>query len=269
MKSQIYLFAILVSFAFLGINGCKEKVLDTPPYYIPEADTSGGRVITIEQFKNLAPGLASGTVYKVDTNVFIKGVISGNDEGGNIYKKLFIQDTTGGLLLSLDAKTMYLKYPLGQTVYVKCKGSYIGNSYGILQFGGIYNGGPGRLATDQLDTVVLLDGLPDKNLIPEPKSMKIQELTTSHLNLLIKLDSLTFEEAGTNVYASAADGNYPERTVTDMNGYKIVLSNSSYADFAKDTLPEGKVNLTGIVGYFSSGTPPFRLILRDKNDIEF
>jgi len=266
MKLQIIFLIFTISLGILTLSSCKELELDTPPYHIPEADTSGGTMITIEQLKNLPPSpLPSPGIYLIDSNYFVKGIITANDESGNIYKKLYMQDSTGGIVLSIDAKDMYLKYPIGQTVYLNCKGFYLGNSYGIPQFGSVFEGGPGRIISDKIDTIVMLDGLPDLSFIPDPKTVVgASGFSTSDLSKLVKITNVSFQEAGTNLFANPGES-YPERTVVDANGNTMVLSNSSYATFANDTLPEGTGDITGILSTYNS---EYRLYIRDIDDIQ-
>jgi len=270
MKIKIYFSVLFLTLSLLSLNSCKERVLDTPPFHIPEADVSDGTVITVAELINLAPNLPSPGIFLIDSNYYVKGVITGNDESGNIYKKLYIQDSTAAIAISIDAKTMYLKYRVGQTVYLKCKGMYLGNSYGIYQFGSIYNGGPGRITLSDsllIEDVIMQDGLPDLESVPEPKTVEgVTGLSlTEDISKLVKVTNVSFVDAGVKLYANAGES-YPERTIKDMNGNTMVLSNSSYATFAKDTLPIGSGDITGILGLYNG---EFRLVIRDLNDIQF
>ena len=269
MKNKIFFALIFAAFGLMGLNSCKEKEMDTPPFHIPEADTTGGKVITIAELKDLAPNLSSPGVFKIDSNYFVKGVITANDESGNIYKKLYIQSGDFAIAISVDAKSLYLKYRVGQTVYLKCKGNYLGNSYGIYQFGGIYNGGPGRITlsdTLKIDDVIMQDGLPDLNNVPEPKTVfGATGFTNDDVSRLVKVTNVSFVDGGVKLFANVGES-FPERTVKDASGNTIILSNSAFASFAADTLPIGSGDITGILGLFQSS---YRLIIRDLNDIDF
>ena len=133
------------------------------PAPIPVANYDETKLITIADLKNLAPNLPYSSVYKITDEYYVKAVITANDESGNIYKFLYIEDQTGGIRVPIDKIGLYKMYPVGQTIYIKCKDLYLGNSYGILQFGGIYNNGPGRIVLSdslKIEDVVMPDGLP-------------------------------------------------------------------------------------------------------------
>ncbi|MEI2750497.1 MAG: DUF5689 domain-containing protein [Ferruginibacter sp.] len=63
-----------------------------------------------------------GTFDLITDDVIISGVVVANDKSGNFYKQLFIQDSTGAMQLLLDANSLYVTYPVGRKVYIKCKG---------------------------------------------------------------------------------------------------------------------------------------------------
>ena len=48
----------------------------------------------------------------------MKAVITANDESGNIFKKIYLQDETGAIEMEVDQNSVYNYYPVGQTVYI-------------------------------------------------------------------------------------------------------------------------------------------------------
>jgi hypothetical protein len=75
----------------------------------------------------------TGTLDSIEDDIIIKGIVISSDQAGNIYKSLYIQDSTGGLNISLDKTNLYTIYKPGQKVYVKCKGLYLGAYGGVVQ----------------------------------------------------------------------------------------------------------------------------------------
>ena len=83
----------------------------------------------------------SNTIYKVvgedifvDEDVYIKGVVTSDDEEGNVYKSLYIQDETSGIELKLN-NNVGLRYKKGTWVYVRLNGLYLGNYRMMLSLG--------------------------------------------------------------------------------------------------------------------------------------
>lgn len=67
--------------------------------------------------------------------VYIKGKVTTDDEEGNVYKSLFIQDETSGIELKLN-NNVGVKYKKGYWVYVRLNGLYLGNYRMMLSLGG-------------------------------------------------------------------------------------------------------------------------------------
>ncbi len=68
-------------------------------------------------------------------DVYIKGKVTSNDDAGNIYKSLYIQDETTGIELKLN-NNVGLRYKYGSWVYVRLTGLYLGNYRMMLSLGG-------------------------------------------------------------------------------------------------------------------------------------
>ena len=147
------IFAIIAA-AVLAV-GCYEKFEDVEVYPLMtdssfEAQFPNAEQITILELKqafgeisNTGVNSAWGnTKYKLigedifaDRDVYIKGKVISNDEEGNIYKSLHIQDHTAGIELKLN-NNVGLKYKYGTWVYVRLNGLYLGNYRMMLSLGG-------------------------------------------------------------------------------------------------------------------------------------
>ena len=105
---------------------------DTPASYITDAeDFDTTKLISIEKLLTLYAIASSGSINKIDSNYFVKGIITANDSSGNIYKTFYVQDETRAIEIPLNKNSVYKKFPIGQTVYLRCKNLYIYNYYGI------------------------------------------------------------------------------------------------------------------------------------------
>ena len=90
-------------------------------------------------------GVNSGwnnTIYKligedifVGHDVYIKGKVTSDDDQGNVYKSLYIQDETTGIELKLN-NNVGVRYKKGSWVYVRLTGLYLGNYRMMLSLGG-------------------------------------------------------------------------------------------------------------------------------------
>ena len=67
-------------------------------------------------------------------DIYIKGIVTSDDDEGNVYKSLFIQDETSGIELKLN-NNVGLRYKKGSWVYVRLNGLYLGNYRMMLSLG--------------------------------------------------------------------------------------------------------------------------------------
>lgn len=100
---------------------------------------------------------------EITENIIIEGRVSTNDQPGNFYKSLYIQDETGGMEIKLGRNGLYNEYKEGQKVVIKCKGLYVGdygsnkngNGYGMAQLG--YTGEGTDYQTSYLEVPFLIN----------------------------------------------------------------------------------------------------------------
>ena len=51
-----------------------------------------------------------GGLYPIADDIIIKGTVIANDKSGNFYKSIFIQDSTAGIQIDLDAYELHNLY---------------------------------------------------------------------------------------------------------------------------------------------------------------
>lgn len=251
---KIWVLLLIVPVIFIA--GCS-KDFDVPPVEVPKFTLpDGASIISIKSLK--ARHTVLGALDSINDNVYVTGIVVSSDETGNIYKSLYIQDTSGALLLSLDATSLYNVYRLGQRIYVKCKGLFLGDYNGMTQIGAPYNGTIGRIAGPVINQYLFLDGLP--GAIPAPKVVTIPTITSNDLGMLIKLENVHFIEVAMPFSEATASTN---RTISDGIN-TLIMRTSNYATFRANLIPDGNGSITGILGYFS---PDNQLYIRDLNDL--
>lgn len=139
--------------ASLALVGCYEDFENVPERQIYnddsfEAQFPDARYITIEECKQIfldAHGSISGTgknsgwndtkYVLVEDDVYIKGKVVSDDEQGNVYKSLYIQDETAAIEVKLN-NNVGVRFPYGTWVYVRLQDLYIGNYRMMLNIGG-------------------------------------------------------------------------------------------------------------------------------------
>ena len=132
-KLNIYT-ALLI--AALGLGSCMNEDWqapdfgNNPPYGNNEIIPSTSNKITIADLKAKYANVFSSNGYKlIEEDLQLHAVVNGNDQGGNLYKQISIQDETGGIIVGINGTDLYAFMPVGQKIVINLKGLYIG-AYG-------------------------------------------------------------------------------------------------------------------------------------------
>lgn len=248
--------------ASLALFAC-ERDYDAPLLTEPEY-TGPAANITISELRTENAAATDKAPIIITQDQVLKAVITGNDESGNIFKKIYLQDETGAIEMEVDQSSVYNYYPVGQTVYVDLNGLSI-SVYGDEQQLGHPEGYLFRTPWEDFEKHVSKDGWAN----PEnAKPVVIDDISTinaapdNYKFKLVQFTGVTFQNGGKGIFAPE-DG-YGEENITDSHGNTIMIRTSNYASFAGNKLPEGKGNVTGILGRFR-GT--WQLTLRTANDV--
>lgn len=248
--------------ASLALFAC-ERDYDAPLLTEPEY-TGPSANITISELRTQTAAATEDTPVIISQDQVLKAVITGNDESGNIFKKIYLQDETGAIEMEVDQSSVYNYYPVGQTVYVDLNGLSI-SVYGDEQQLGHPQGYLYRTPWEDFEKHVSKDGWAN----PEnAKPLVIDDISTINTNPdaykfeLIQFTGVTFQNGGTGIFAP--ESGYGEENITDSHGNTLMIRTSNYASFAGNKLPTGKGNVTGILGRFR-GT--WQLTLRTASDV--
>lgn len=239
MKNRLFNSFILLALLGMAFVSCKKEYPEPPIQDLPV-----GTVYTIGEIL----GMESGTVFTEDASVY--GIITADEQSGNLYKCAFMQDRATG-----DAIELYLN---------AVSGVRIGDSVRIYLKDvtyAMYNNLP-QLSNFEADghIVILANNKPI-----EPALATIDEITQGkYLAGLVRLENVKFTEQ--NTFADPAT--YGNRTLIDpMNpSSNVIVRTSNYANFANDSLPQGIGNLTAIATVYNS---TWQLIIRSARELEF
>ena len=239
-----FLVLALLSVLF---TSCKKEYENPPVNNVPI-----GTVLTID------------TILQMPTNTpfeqaSVFGIVTADEQSGNLYKTIFIQDRGSGKAIELRLNASSAARA-GDSVRV-CLDSTIVFSY--------YNNLP------------QLSGLNDKGFSPdghlviypfnrpiEPKVLTIAEIMSGdYIGALVKLDSVefveknvTFCDAGETTNRHLVDASSPN------SNDNFVVRTSNYANFAYDYMPISKGSLVAIVSIYKS---TYQLLLTSKKDMNF
>ena len=288
MKNIKYLLMLVLACSLF--TGCMDDDWDTPnaetlnkAYGNQEiAETN---VITIGSLKEQYASVInaeSNSYEQITEDVQIKGRVVGNDIGGNIYNEVSIDDGTGAILICISQGGLFSYLPVGQEIVVDLKGLYIGGYGKQAEIGMPYTNAKGNSYVSRMSRVLWnkhfkLTGVADASKVVaeefDVSKRTKEEYFTANNGKLMTIKNVEFTNAdGKTTFAPSDEkdaANSVNRGLT-QNGKAIstsslVVRTSSYADFAAEQLPTGKLNITGV---FTRYKTTWQILIRDERDIQ-
>ena len=250
--------ALLTAFAITSCVKDDDYDIPDPNGKKPLPDYSG----QVVSFANvLTKVTASVATYTADEA--IEGYVISSDEGGNFYKKIYIQnaDKNQGLSVAIDKSGLYTEFPVGAKVQLRLKDLTTQLNNSAIEVGhGTYTAKSGRVSVGTMAEAIykkhLFDTGERKTVAELAKvSNSIQEVSTeAHVDQLITLKGVHFptDAVGKTLYdKSNALGGATNYKLTDANGKTIIFRTSSYAKFKDEKVPAGEVEVTGVLTKFN------------------
>lgn len=210
---------------------------------------------------------------QIDEDIMIKGRITGNDVGGNIYKQVTLQDNTAAIIIAINEGGLNGYLAEGSEILVDLKGLYIGGYRKQPEIGAPYNGTSiGRMQKDIWAKHFKILGSPDASLIQPVDFNTIKNEMDANCAKLVTLKDVTFKEAdGKSTFSTGTSTGNAVNQELDDYGSKVVIRTSTYADFAAITLPYDNVakkklkcDITGIATRYNS---TWQILIRKTSDI--
>ena len=284
MKKLSYILFALVCTLFASCMGedYAAPSLDESPFGNNELKETN--VLTIQQLKDKFNSIITNSaMVEVTEDIQVKGVITGNDIGGNIYNEVSLQDATGALLVCIAQGGLYGPLPLGQEVLISLKGLMIGGYGQQPEIGGIYTNSKtgaqsiGRMPRYMWDSHYKLIGKADPARAEalmetfDISQMSNANYLAAQCGKLMKIKGVILKDAdGKKVYAPddgsvALTANCANRAFTGIDQNSLVLRTSTFSDFANTIMPQGEHD---IVGIFTRYRNTWQILLRTIDDVK-
>lgn len=248
-------FKIFWSVVLLTLISC----VNTDDFELPTAAVPSipaeGNVTTIDAVKGHF-NFSTNTIYTFrDTGMYFEGYVISNDEGGNFYKRLVLQDKpenpTSGITVLVDDTSLSDTYNFGRKVYVKLDGLSLWFNNGVMQLGKQNRG----------DVIAISPAIIDDHIIRTEETANIVPLTLDIIdfhdrfkNLYVRLEDVQFNknlvrESNRFTFAAENFDRYDgERQLESCkNGATTNLSTSTFSDFRSLLLPRSSGNIEGVL----------------------
>ena len=223
-----------------------------------EFSANGLTLKTIAEVKQMYTG---GNWTQITGDFYVKAQVVANDETGNLYKYIYVEDASGGLRVNLNKLDLFLdnRFRLGKDVYIKLKDLYVRNVSGEIQLGALFSNNTqfGQIEEVNIYKYFFDTNTPSRAVVPTERT--ISQLTTADVGRWIKIKDLQFINA--DLGKTYSDGtSTSNRTLEDCSGNKITLRTSGQADFGTNNTPlkpgiieveGGKGDVYAIASYFN------------------
>lgn len=285
MKRLRYIIMVMVATLMASCMGSDYAAPGLDPDNAPwgNNEITETNVVSIADLKaRYASTIASNGYVKIEEDMQIKGVVTGNDYAGNIYQQIPVQDETGALVVGVSASALHGFLPEGQEILIDLKDLYIGGYGEQCQIGSVYTSpNTGKTGIGRMDRytwqkhfrligeadVAKADALAEDF---DPSKLTDASYMEANAGKLMTIRRVSFLNAdGKSVFAPddgsvALTSNCANRALKEYSSKNIVVRTSTYADFAQEIIPEGTKDIKGI---FTRYYDTWQILLRSTDDI--
>ncbi|WP_106811605.1 DUF5689 domain-containing protein [Prevotella merdae] len=308
MKTMKYLkLALLALVAVFATTSCmdddwKDPNSETSPYGNNSIQETN--VVSIAELKNTyGPKQKDEINYtvRIADGTQIKGIVTGNDIEGNIYSQISIQDDSDkpGIIISVAQGGLSGQLQIGQEVLINVGGLYYGTYRSQPQLGVAYHDSskdqnyPSRISRADWQNRFKVIGKPDASKIKVQVFSTNPDASKGELNVADLLDAdVAYKYAGCLVTLKGVEFAMGDGKTTlapedegktlgygvtryfkgyDKTNKQIGIRTSCYADFAANLVPQGVVDVTGVLSCYKSSAKynhTVQLALRRFSDIK-
>ena len=282
---KLALLALVAVFATASCmdDDWKEPNSETSPYGNNSIQETN--VVTIAELKETYGKKQKDAIndtVRIADGTQIKGIVTGNDIEGNIYSQIAIQDESDkpGIIISVAQGGLSGQLQIGQEVLINVGGLYYGTYRSQPQLGVAYHDSskdqnyPSRISRADWQNRFKIIGKPDASKIKVQVFSTNPDASKGELNIadliqadvaykyagcLVTLKDVEFVKGdGTTTLAPESEGKDLGYGVTryfkgyDKTNKQIGIRTSCYADFAAELVPQGKLDVTGVLSCYKS-----------------
>jgi hypothetical protein len=261
-NSMTIFISTIALFILFFLAACLKETAYAKPMIGNDTDS----LISIKEFRKLH---TMGNIEPITKTMALEATIVANDEQNNLYKSISIQDTSGGILINLDASSLYQLYPIGTTIRIHLQNLFLTDYRRMLQVVASVDTSSGQLVTTGISASLFTKYIKvvKENINIAPILVSFKNLADSLQGRLIKISNVEFSASDTSLtYADKKNKIGASRTLKFCTGGTIYLRTSGYADFAGVSIPK---NNGDIIGIYSVYNYEKQLLLRDTSDILF
>ncbi len=240
--------AALIALTTACVSDDDYAVPDTAP---GAAVNVPGTVVELNTVTNRLLQSGESTLLFEGTNQYVSGFVISNDEGGNWFKEIIIQDTTEnptiGINIQINVNPLFVTYEFGRKIFIKLDGLTVGVKNGVYTLG--IGDNMDRIQESRRDEFIIRD-----NVVATitPRQIEFADFSEALENTWVQLTNVQFvaEDLGKTFAAEPTDQFDGERRIKSCNnafGANANLWTSSFADFKALQVPRGKGSVNAVL----------------------
>lgn len=231
---------LIILAASTALLSCK-KEYDTPPLTYP----AEGTAVTIDSLRQMYQ--ANGPM-SISDNLDLYCVVTMDENDGNIYKSVYVQDGTSAINVRMANGGGVYK---GDSVRISLRGCYLNQFSGVMQLDSV--NADWNIVKQETDVAFA------------PEVTTIDQITTLKESQLVKLENVQFVQWQLNdTYADKPNLESGQILLEDVNGNTIPVETSGYASFADQQVAQGSGSIVCIVSHFNG---ELKLLIRSFIEI--
>lgn len=247
----IFLLGILISF-----TSCVEDDDFNAPDFTQNPPNVEGNIVSLSVLQGILEQNDNGPFTFEDTDNVLEAYVVSNDESGNFFKELIVQDKpenpTYGVAIQVDVNPLFTKFDFGRKVYIKLDGLSVGQREGNEPRLGLADGTDiARIPEAFLDQTIIRDTLVAE-IVPVQK--QLSELQFSDVNTFVELTDVQFSQIYfegdlASSYASEVGDQFDGERLLEScaSSNELIFSTSTFSDFKTLSLPPGSGSVKGII----------------------
>lgn len=243
-------------FTVVAIIALATACVSDDDYGVPQAESGlpavvPGTIVELATVTNRLIQRGTPTLKFEGTNEYVAAYVISNDEGGNWFKELIVQDKTEnptiGLNIQIDVNPLFTTYEFGRKVYIKLDGLTVGTKNGVYTLG--IGDNMDRIQESLRDTFIIRENVVETIV---PKEIDFAQFSNALENTWVKVSNVQFiaEDLGKTFAAEATDRFDGERKIKSCAsafGADANLWTSTFSDFKSLRLPEGRGSISAIL----------------------
>lgn len=246
--NKFFAIAAIIALATSCVSDDDFGVPDTAPGQSVEVP---GTLVALNTVTNRLLQSGDPTLKFEGTNQYVTGYVISNDEGGNWFRELIIQDNaenpTIGLNIQLDVSPLFTTYEFGRKIFVKLDGLTVGTKNGVYTLG--IGDNIDRIQASLRDEFIIRDNVVE-TIIPTP--IEFSDFSNALENTWVQVSNVQFvtEDLGKTFAGEPTDQFDGERKIKSCSnafGADANLWTSTFADFKSLRLPEGRGLINAIL----------------------